>query len=127
MSVVIVDTSSWITYFRGDEHSELDDALRDSRIRLPPIVVAELLSGPLSSQEQSELADFLVDLPMCDTPFDHWRRVGRLRSALASRGLTVSTPDAHVAQCCFDLDAELISEDSIFRRIAKLKPLRLVD
>jgi hypothetical protein len=39
--------------------------------------------------------------------------------------LSVSTPDAHVAQCALDRDGLLLSHDAVFVRIAHLVPLRV--
>jgi hypothetical protein len=52
-------------------------------------------------------------------------RVGELRRALASRGIAVSTPDAHVAQCALDAASPLLSRDAVFNKIAAHTPLRL--
>jgi len=49
------------------------------------------------------------ELPVHDTPIDHWVRVGELRRTLLDRGLAVCTSDAHVAQCALDRDALLLS------------------
>jgi hypothetical protein len=53
--------------------------------------------------------------------------VGELRRAAHDRGLSVSTPDAHVAQCAIDLDAVLLARDGIFARLARVSTLRLKD
>lgn len=125
MNALIVDTSSWISYFRGDGHPDIDQALADSRLWLPPLVAAELLSGVLKPLERRNLIELLRELPLCDTGFDHWARVGNLRSQLLKKGAKVSTPDAHIAQCTLDLNGLVLSEDKIFRRIAELTALRL--
>jgi predicted nucleic acid-binding protein len=52
-------------------------------------------------------------------------RVGELRLRLRSGGLSVSTPDAHVAQCALDREALLLSNDRIFGRIARMVKLRV--
>jgi len=39
--------------------------------------------------------------------------------------VTVTTPDAHVAQCALDLDAVLWTEDSVFALLARHTRLRL--
>jgi predicted nucleic acid-binding protein len=46
-----------------------------------------------------------------------------LRRRLADRGISVSTPDAHVAQCALDRGALLLSRDAIFTRIAHASEL----
>ncbi len=137
MSVVVVDTSSWISYFAfegkgaGKGQKVLDEALQEGRVFLSPVVAAELMSGHLSKAKREQLADFLRDLPLCDAGLEHWLRVGLLRSRLARKGFTVSTPDAHVAQCvldlgALDLDAYLLSEDKIFQRLARPCGLRVL-
>lgn len=127
MSALVIDTSSWIDYFAGASRRGLliEEALEEGRVYLSPIVAAELLSGRLTQERRHQLEDFLGDLPLIGTELDHWFRVGHLRQRLAGKGLSVSTPDAHVAQCALDLDSELLSEDAIFRRVARESRLRL--
>ncbi len=132
MNVVVVDTSSWISYFavKGNEagagQKALDEALQEGRVYLSPVVAAELMSGHLTKAKQEELANFLRDLPLCESDVEHWLRVGKLRSRLSRKGLAVSTPDAHIAQCAIDLDGYLLSEDKIFQRLVRPCGLRLL-
>lgn len=125
MSALVIDTSSWISWLAGGGSPLVEAALEEGRVHLPPVVAAELLSGRLAAWERRALGSLLDDLPLVPTDRAHWYRVGRLRAALGQRGLTVSTPDAHVAQCALDLGAELLSEDGVFARLAGLVPLRL--
>lgn len=127
VNALIVDTSVWIEFFRGRSIPDLEVALREGMVVLSPLVCAELLSGALNQTARHKLADFLSDLPLHPTPFEHWVDVGALRSRLAGRALTVSTPDAHVAQCALDLDARLWSRDRVFRAMAKHTELRLFE
>jgi hypothetical protein len=66
-----------------------------------------------------------ASLESLESGFDHWLRVGFLRASLSKQGLGVSTPDTHVAQCALDLGAVLMSEDEIFRKIAKVPGIKL--
>jgi predicted nucleic acid-binding protein len=126
VSALVIDASSWIDYFAsGHNAAAIEDALADGRVYLPPIVAAELLSGELDKRDLGALESLLKDLPLCDTSIEHWFRVGRLRCKLLTAGETVSTPDAHVAQCAIDLAATLMSEDRVFQRMAKRVGLRL--
>jgi len=77
---------------------------------LPPVVASELLSGRMAERARGELEEFLLTLPLCQADIAHWLRVGRLRNSLAAKGLSLSTPDAHVAQCALDLGADLLSQ-----------------
>jgi len=124
VSVVVADTSAWIDLFGGRTVPALEEALRDGMVVLPPIVVAELISGARRPRDRQAIVDLVADLPLHETPPEHWVRVGDLRRRLAARGVTVSTPDAHVAQCALDRDAILLSRDAVFARIADVVHLR---
>lgn len=129
MNVIVVDTSFWISYFKGEPSEasvELDSALREGRVYLSPVVAAELLSARLKPAERASLQDFLSELPLCESGFEHWSQVGELRARLSKRGLHASTPDAHVAQCAMDLRGYLLTEDAVFRKIAADTPLKLL-
>jgi hypothetical protein len=123
---LVVDTSVWIDFFGGRSIPLLEDALALGTVVLPPIVVAELVSGARKASERAALVDLLADLPIHETPREHWIRVGVLRRRLIEKGHSISTPDAHVAQCALDRDAPLLSRDRAFSRIARHAPLRLV-
>lgn len=125
MSGVVADTSIWIEFFAGRPALTLEQALRDAAVVVPPVVVAELLSGTLRAKDRTAIEDLLREIPIHETPLEHWVRVGRLRADLRARGLSVSTPDAHVAQCALDLEAVLLTRDRVFARVARLTGLRL--
>jgi predicted nucleic acid-binding protein len=125
VSGVIVDTSIWIDYLEGKGFPILDDALRQGSVLLSPVVLAELISGAHRPKERAALMDFLSDLALCEIGRAHWIRVGDLRRCCREKGLSVSTPDAHVAQCALDVDALLLSRDRIFLDIARQANLRL--
>jgi predicted nucleic acid-binding protein len=125
VSALIIDTSVWVSYFDGDGPDSIEHALAESRVHLPPIVAAELSSGRMTPNQRNSLESLLLDLPLCASDLSHWFRVGRLRAELMSKALSVSTPDAHIAQCALDLDAELLTADHIFALIARHQPLRL--
>ncbi len=125
MSGVIVDTSVWIDFFGGDSAETLEQALAAGTAVLPPVVVAELISGARRPAEQSAITDLIESIPVHRTPLAHWIHVGQLRRRLGEKGLSVSTPDAHVAQCALDLNALLLARDAIFKRIARHSGLRV--
>jgi predicted nucleic acid-binding protein len=125
VSALVIDTSAWISFLAGGGSSLVEPALEEGLVHLPPVVAAELLSGRLSTRQRLELQGLLDDLPLVEADRAHWYRVGRLRHDLRAAGLSVSTPDAHVAQCALDLDAELLTEDRVFQAMARRVALRL--
>jgi predicted nucleic acid-binding protein len=122
---VIVDSSVWIDYLAGINVREVEVAAALGAIVLPPLVIAELLSGNNTLRERQLIGELLQDFNMHQTPLAHWMRVGELRRLLSARGLNVNIPDAHVAQCAMERDAILYSRDAIFPKIASHTTLRL--
>ena len=122
---VIVDSSLWIDELAGRTVPVVENATAEGTLVLTPLVIAELLSGDLTRDQQQVIGELLQDFDMHDTPLEHWMNVGGLRRLLAAHGVNVTIPDAHVAQCALDRDALLYSRDEIFRRIARHTPLRL--
>ena len=125
MAGVVVDTSVWIDFFAGSDTESVSEALEQGWVVLPPIVVSELISGAATQAQRQAIGNLLQDAPLHQTPLEHWIRVGDLRRKLAQKGLSVTTPDAHVAQCALDLDSTLLSSDAVFTSIAKHVRLRL--
>ena len=125
MSGLVVDTSVWVDFFAGRPSPVLEDGLAQGLVILPPVVVAELVSGARLPKQRAEIVDLLRDLAIHPTPLAHWIAVGELRRRLAAKGVAISTPDAHVAQCALEADAALLSRDSVFREIVKQTALRL--
>jgi predicted nucleic acid-binding protein len=125
VSGVVADTSVWVDFLAGRPAAGLEDALAQGLVVLPPVVVAELISGAHRARDRAAIADLVKEIPLHETPFDHWIRVGDLRRQLREKGVAVSTPDAHVAQCALDRDALLLSNDAVFPRIARVVRLRV--
>lgn len=125
MNVLVVDTSAWISYLRGSASPILEVALKEGRAYLTQVVAAELLSSFRPESKRESFVTFLRELPLSDGSLEHWIRVGALRAMLLKRGLSVSIPDAHIAQATLDLDGYLLSQDAIFAKIVKYAGLRL--
>ena len=78
-AVVVVDSSAWIEFFRGREIPLLEEALAEGRVRVPPLVVAELVSGATTRGDTIRVEDLARTLDLVPTPREHWMRVGALR------------------------------------------------
>ncbi|HET7710911.1 MAG TPA: PIN domain-containing protein [Thermoanaerobaculia bacterium] len=122
---VVVDSSAWIDFFHRGDADDVEQALAHGAVVIPPIVVAELISGATTAHQQQMIGELLQDAPVHPTPLEHWIAVGELRRTLARKGVTVTIPDAHVAQCALDRDAVLITRDAVFAKIARHTSLRV--
>jgi tRNA(fMet)-specific endonuclease VapC len=127
VSAIVVDTSVWVDFFRGQNLPALEQALREGLVLLAPLVAAELLSSPLRGAQRAQLESFLRDLPLHTTPFEHWVRVGELRAQAGRKGVNVSTPDAHIAQVARDVSGHVWSNDRIFARLRRASFIRCFD
>ena len=127
MSAIVVDTSVWIEFFRGVTIPEVESALKESRVVLPPLVVAELFSGHLTTKNLDKLKLLVNQIGVIETNLEHWIEVGLLRSRLSSKGVSISTPDAHIAYCAISLKAELASRNKIFKTVALNSSLKLAN
>lgn len=125
MKEIVVDTSIWIQAFRGKEIPLLEEALKGGRVVLPPLVLAELLSGVRNKNEERRLIQFLSYVPLHPVGRSHWKNVGLLRAALGREGLAASIPDCHIAQCALEIEGLLLTEDKIFTKMAIKIPLKL--
>ena len=122
---VIVDSSVWIAYLNGEPLRDVERALAANALFLPGMVVAEVLSGDLTIDQRRTFGELLQDYPVLRTTLAHWISLGELRRTLRRRGINVTLPDAHVAQCALDRGALLLTRDDIFSLIATHTALRV--
>ena len=125
MAVTVADASVLIDLLAGIRSGSLVDAAARFELVLPPLVVAELVTGAHTIEERNTLAELLQDVPVHRTDLHHWIDVGNLRRSMAFRGLNVTIPDAHIAQCALELNAVLLSRDDIFPKMARYSALRV--
>ena len=128
--MIVVDSNTWADYFNGapgPHVRRLDSALRDQDdLAVLPIIVTEVLQGFRTEKGFQRARRVLTGLPTIQPGVEcHVRAAGLFRS-LRKKGVTVrGAVDCVIAQVCLDLDAELLSPDGDFQRIAHHTPLRL--
>jgi predicted nucleic acid-binding protein len=128
--MIVVDSNSWADFFNGTTAphvGRLDTALREEEdLAVIPVIITEVLQGFRTDAGFRLARDLLISLPVVHPPVDcHVRAAGLFRS-LRRKGITVrGAVDCVIAQVCIDLDAELLSPDADFERIAMHAPLRL--
>jgi predicted nucleic acid-binding protein len=123
--MIATDTSALVDYLKGETGADLellDAAILNGQLRLPPVVITEILSDETSSKTLSELLPDILTLELTD---GYWERAGVMRCLLHKKGLKAAVADTLVAQSCIDHDVTLIARDSDFRHFAKHCGLKL--
>jgi predicted nucleic acid-binding protein len=129
--VILIDSSVWIDYFRGNPTPEADrfDSLLESPealIGVPDMVLTEVLQGVDSDAEHEQVRRLMLEFPIL--------ALGGAAAALDSasayrslrrRGRTVrKTIDSLIATYCIRNDHELLYSDRDFDPFVKHLGLR---
>lgn len=124
--MIAVDTSSFIAFLQGDEGedvAQVEWALQQKLVAVPPVVLVELLSDP---NLDDRLITVLSELPLMDNVDGYWQRAGRLRSRLISRGRRARLADSMIAQSCIDHRTALVTRDRDFQSFTSVSNLNLL-
>ena len=128
--MIIVDSNTWADFFNGASNphvQRLDIALQEEEdLAVVPIIITEVLQGFRTDSGFQRARRVLLALPVIQPTVDCHVRAARLFRSLRQKGITVrGAVDCIIAQTCLDVDAELLSPDADFERIARHTPLRL--
>ena len=117
--MIAADSSSLSAYFKGEKGPDverIDYALLDGELRLPPVVLTELLSDPALPER---FRTIILAFERLDIDEGYWQRAGETRGKIKALGLRAKIADALIAQSCIDHDVLLIARDGDFRHFAK--------
>jgi len=128
--MIIVDSNTWADFFNGASNphvQRLNIALQEEEdLAIVPIIITEVLQGFRTDSGFQRARRVLLALPVIQPTVDCHVRAARLFRSLRQKGITVrGAVDCIIAQTCLDVDAELLSPDADFERIARHTPLRL--
>ena len=126
---VLVDTSVWVDYFKGDSpvvSEKVDRFLSEADVCVPQIVLAELIQGAKSDREVSVIEDIQEAFTIIDQGPETWMKAGKLSRRLRSRGKTIHLIDCYIAVIADESRCALLTLDDHFQEIRKVLPLRLL-
>jgi predicted nucleic acid-binding protein len=124
--MIAADTSTWIAFLEGAPGQDaqlLEQALKDRQVLMIPVVLTELVSGPLVS---SGVAETLSEIPTIEVDSGYWQRAGQLRAKVLSMRRKARLGDALIAQTCIDRGIPLLTRDKDFRAFSDAVQLNLV-
>ena len=99
-SVVLIDTSAWIDFFRGKQTATADAvqlALQLGAARLCGPVKAELLQGVKTKKEKQQLQVMFSAVENLSTNEADWETAGNSLQMLREGGVTLPLTDALIA------------------------------
>lgn len=127
MNLAVVDTSAWISFFRGDRSAvrRIDSLLADGTAAVTGPIVAEVLSGAVTRAEFERLKELFDGLERLADPPELWDRVAEARYELARGGHQGALVDLSIAVTCHGARDRLVTRDRDFRAIARVIPLEI--
>ena len=120
MSDVLVDSSVWVDFFRGEKRAvaRVDSLLEQDRVAISGPILAEVVSGAPTVASFQQLRTRLSALNALADPPDLWERVGDLRFQLARQGNQAHLIDLVVAVTAHAHGHALLTRDRDFTAIA---------
>jgi predicted nucleic acid-binding protein len=117
--IVAVDTSAFSRTISGEKDQStaaVRAALKWNLLRVPPVVITELLSNVALTDATRRL---VLNLPVLEIIDGYWVRAGFLRADASSRARKAKLADCLIAQSCIDYDIPLITYDRDFRHFVR--------
>ena len=120
---VLVDSSVWIEFFRG-EGEELDYLIEEDLVVVNDLILAELLPA-LHMRRQRKLVGLLKEITRYPVRID-WDDVVQMQVTCLGNGISrVGIPDLVMAQYAMQYGLELLSRDGHFAQLSRHVPLVL--
>jgi predicted nucleic acid-binding protein len=120
----VVDTSIWIEFFNHPDSPltvHLQTLLRNRRVILVGMVLAEILQGIKTPKEAGLVQQSLKKLPYLEMTRDDWQRAGDLSASLRRKGLTVPLSDLVIGVVAIREGVDIFTTDPHFKKIPSLK------
>lgn len=119
MSKILVDTSVWIAYFKGDEKiKDLDREIDANRICVNELILSELLPA-VKLKSENRLADLLESVNKLPLNID-WEEIREYQLINLRQGINkVGIPDLIILQNAVSSGVDLLTLDKHFIIMAK--------
>ena len=123
---VLIDTSVWVAYFRGDEGWETLEELIDEGMPVTNELVLAELVPVLLVKKQAEVIALLREIPRISLRIE-WDGIIKMHVKCLQNGINgVGIPDLIIAQNSIQNGMRLFSLDKHFQLMAEHFPLALM-
>jgi len=115
MNFVLVDTSVWVAFFKGDDNSKILIPLLDSnRVCINDLVLAELVPS-LNHRKESQIVEMLRTVERTTLKIV-WSQIVEMQTMNLRNGINkVGVPDLIIAQNALQHDIPILSFDKHFQ------------
>lgn len=120
----VLDSNIWIEIERKNPKvlDRVDPLIQGNRVCLIDIIIAEVLRGTRTRKDFRTLKSVFDDFPVLTAS---WKDVSDLAFLVARKGFYPPLIDLYIAQAVSKNKKILITRDSDFTQIAKVKPFSL--
>ena len=123
MDLVLVDTSVWINFFKGQETASslfLKNNLTNIIIATCPVIIQEVLQGVLHDKEFKRVSSYFNTLTrLTGNPYELAHDAAALYREIRKKGFTIRKPnDCLIAIYAIKNDVRLLHDDKDFHFIA---------
>jgi len=123
MDIVLVDTSVWINFFKGQETASslfLKNNLANIIIATCPVIIQEVLQGVLHDKEFKKVSSYFNTLTrLTGNPYEMAHEAAALCRDIRKKGFTIRKPnDCLIATYALKNKVRLLHDDKDFHFIA---------
>ena len=120
----VLDSNVWIEIERGNDRiiRRCQPLIQHNLICLVDLIAAEVLRGTRARRDYRALKAAFDDFPMIST---RWERVAELAFQVARKGFQPPLVDLYIAQAVRENRRTLITGDTHFTQLARVRPLAL--
>lgn len=128
-SLVLVDTSAWIEFYKKDSsHSDtaeqVQHLIREDRVVTTEPILLELAAGVKESKKLKELRETFALFHLAQIREDIWRGAVDNMFALRRKGITIPAVDVLIGTAAMLYDLYLIHLDKHYQSMVEVLPLK---
>ncbi len=118
MKKLLVDTSIWIEYFKGEKGvQKIINDNKNYKIFITGPVITELILGIKTQKEKKRFAMCINALPKLQISDNDWIAAGNIGNSLRKKGVTIPLPDLIIYSIAIANDCALFTLDKHFEFI----------
>lgn len=120
---VVADTSILIEFFKGKEpiSSEVEKLLKENRLVITGIIIAELLQGVKSKKEEYKISVLSEAVEILEVPTDIWFKGGKISSSLRRKGINLPITDVAISALAIEHNLSVFTLDKHFEPVPDVK------